>query len=138
VDLLVVRNPSVNGATLGRLYIDGTAFCDTLEDEDRKLEDGGLKVYGQTAIPRPKEPYQVILDWSHRFQRELPKILGVGQFSGVRIHPGNSKSDTDGCLLVGRRNSVDNIADSRATFNKLFDRLNEAYDRGERITLMIK
>ena len=44
--------------TIGRLYIDGVYFCDTLEDTDRGLtsemseaEIKRIKVYGQTAIP---------------------------------------------------------------------------------------
>ena len=75
-------------STIGKLVVDDTFFCYTLEDKDRYLEtnpDG--KVYGETAIPRGK--YQVVIDYSQRFKRELPRLLHVPGFEGVRIHPGN-------------------------------------------------
>ena len=43
--------------TIGRLYIDGVYFCDTLEDKVRdlnkngKFDNGEKKVYSETAIP---------------------------------------------------------------------------------------
>ena len=43
--------------TIGRLYIDGVYFCDTLEDKVRdlnkngKFDNGENKVYSETAIP---------------------------------------------------------------------------------------
>ena len=46
--------------TIGKLYIDGEYFCDTLEDTVRdlnkngKFDNGEKKVYGETAIPYRK------------------------------------------------------------------------------------
>ena len=44
--------------TIGKLYLNGKYFCDTLEDTDRGLKDTmpteeieKIKVYGKTAIP---------------------------------------------------------------------------------------
>ena len=44
--------------TIGKMYIDGEYFCDTLEDTDRGLKQEyslaelkELKEYGKTAIP---------------------------------------------------------------------------------------
>jgi hypothetical protein len=82
--------------TIGELYIDGVFFCYTLEDVVRNA--GTKKVYGQTAIPY--NTYKVILSLSNRFKKVLPEILNVPDFSGVRIHGGNTEADSLGCILV--------------------------------------
>ena len=81
--------------TIGHLYIDGEFFCYTLEDEVRLR---GHKVYGKTAIPTGT--YKVIVDMSKRFRRYMPRILQVPDFTGVRLHGGNTAEDTHGCPLV--------------------------------------
>lgn len=140
MNLTLTRQPSADGATLGRLAIDGAAFCDTLEDEDRALErDPAAKIPGRSAIPRGR--YPVRITWSPRFKRELPLLADVPGFSGVRIHPGNTAADTEGCILVGRiapgANGLPAIQNSRWTFNRLFERIATAQDRGQPVTLDI-
>lgn len=87
--------------TFGRIWLDGEPICVTLEDAYRKLEAGGIKIPGETAIPCGR--YRVVLSVSNRFKRLLPEVLGVPQFSGIRIHAGNTEADTEGCILVGER-----------------------------------
>lgn len=122
-------------STIGRLSVNGEGFCVTLEDKDRRLEFGGEKVYGKTAIPRGT--YKVVIDFSNRFKRELPRLLNVPGFEGIRIHPGNAPEDTEGCILIGANWRKDWVTDSRATFNKLFQRLEIAYDNGEEIEIEV-
>lgn len=126
-----------SAATIGDLFIDGMYFCKTLEDADRKLECDGEKIYGRTAIPRGA--YDVIIDWSNRFKRELPHVLDVPGFSGIRIHAGNKPEDTEGCILVGKSVIEDDfISDSRNTLIRLMTRLEAVYERGEKIVLEVK
>ena len=133
----VVRDKSAHGATLGTLYVNGLEFCDTLEDEDRALETcDWAKIYGQTAIPRGR--YAVTISRSSRFQRELPEILDVPGFTGIRIHPGNVAADTHGCLLVGRRDGAARVINSRVVFEKLFALIVSSYKRDEPIELEIE
>ena len=87
------------GYTLGTLYLDGKFLCYTVEDLDRKIESGGTKVQGQTAIPRGE--YEISVSYSNRFQKELPILMNVPQFEGIRIHGGNTAEDSEGCILVG-------------------------------------
>ncbi len=128
-------------ATIGDLYLDNVLFCYVLEDRDRKLEEGGEKVYGETAIPRGT--YDVVITYSNRFKRELPLLKNVPQFEGIRIHPGNTKEDTHGCLLPGSAYVSSNLGkmgvlNSRATFNKLFTELESAYSKQEPIKITIR
>lgn len=133
--LLLVREPSGDKCTPGKLYVNGVFECFTLEDKDRKLEAGGEKIYGQTAIPRGT--YEVIINFSQRFKRDLPLLLNVAGFSGVRIHAGNTSEDTEGCILVGSSRGDQRVNNSRVAFNKLFDQLDEAYAANEPISLEI-
>lgn len=55
--------------SIGRLYVDGEYFCDTIEDRDRGLDDSmteqeirSVKVASETAIPRGT--YKVTLMFS--------------------------------------------------------------------------
>ena len=107
--------------TIGKFYIDGVFHCFSLEDKVRQ----GEKVNGQTAIPNGT--YSVIIDVSTRFGKQLPHILGVPNFTGVRIHPGNTSKDTEGCILLGQNwTGGDFISNSKIAFNSFFDKLKAA------------
>lgn len=112
MEIKLVRNPSDEACTIGALSVDGTFFCDTLEDVVREE-----KIPGRTAIPAGR--YRVVIDHSQHFNRELPHVLDVPNFVGIRIHAGNSQFDTEGCILVGQWQKGDSIINSRATLNTL-------------------
>jgi len=99
--------------TIGKLYIDGEYFCDTLEDPPREV-----KIMNETAIP--KGLYKVIINFSQRFQRMMPLLLDVPGFTGIRIHAGNTAQNTSGCLLVGKNKIVGQLVESRNVFDALF------------------
>ena len=113
---------------IGRLYINGVYFCDTLEDVDRGLDDSMTeeeikekKIYGKTAIPTGI--YTVLLTYSPKYKKVMPLINNVKGYSGIRIHSGNTAKDTLGCLLVGKNTKVGMVTDSRNTYNALYKRL---------------
>jgi hypothetical protein len=132
--LKIVRKTFTNTETIGKLFIDGVFFCDTLEDVDRKLEKGGVKIPAQTAIPRGE--YEIRITWSNRFQKYMIQIFGVKDFEGVRIHGGNSHKDTEGCPLVGAA-AENGLINSRITSQKLFDIVESAIGRKEKVTISI-
>jgi hypothetical protein len=76
------------------MLIDGAYFGFTLEDPLRF----GQKVYGDTCIPAGV--YEIKVTYSPRFKRDMPQILRVPKYTGVRIHGGNSHKNTLGCPLV--------------------------------------
>lgn len=133
--IVVYRFEFTDKSTISHLTT-GDFHCFILEDCDRHLEDHPeKKIYAKTAIPRGT--YKVVIDYSPRFNRDLPRLMDVPGFSGVRIHPGNDSDDTEGCLLPGSTYGVDFVYNSRATFNKLFDILEHSYDSGEELEMEI-
>lgn len=123
--------------TIGKLYIDGVYFCDTLEDKVRdlnkngKFDNGEKKVYSETAIPYGT--YKVDINtvsprfknrvWAKPYSGKIPRLLNVNSFEGVLIHPGTTSKDTSGCLLVGRNTIVGKLTQSQNTFHKLMSKL---------------
>jgi len=103
--------------TIGKLYIDGKYFCDTLEDRDRGLrqntplaEINRIKVMHETAIPTGT--YKVVVNMSPTKKRILPRLLDVPGFSGILIHRGNTANDSSGCILVGENKVVGQLINS--------------------------
>ena len=128
MELLVVRYHKKPTYTIGKLFIDGDYFCDTLEDTDRGLSNAmqlsqiqAAKRKGITAIPTGR--YLMELTLSPRFGRTLPIIIGVKGFDGIRIHRGNTHEDTEGCILVGENKAVGKVLNSANTENSLIERL---------------
>ena len=89
--------------TIGKVFIDDKDVnIFTLEDKVREISDQPVKdwkVQNTTAIP--SGTYKMIIDFSTRFQKLMPHILDVEGFTGVRIHSGNTSSQTEGCLILG-------------------------------------
>ena len=131
--LKLVRKYRKETYTIGKLYVDGVYFCDTIEDRDRGLNDSMSlaeimvkKRYGETAIPYGT--YKVEITYSPKYKKLMPEVKNVKGFSGIRIHSGNTAKDTLGCLIVGKNKEVGKVLESRKTYNKLFALLKDAKD----------
>lgn len=103
--------------TIGKLYVDGNYFCDTLEDTDRGLrqdmslsEIKEIKEMHRTAIPAGR--YDITVTYSPKFGRQLPRLQNVPGFEGILIHRGNTSQDTSGCILVGENKVVGKVINS--------------------------
>lgn len=125
--------------TIGKLYIDGKYFCDTIEDTDRGLnskmslaEIQKKKIQNKTAIPTgmyyvdmktvsPKYSNFKKYSWSKPYNAKIPRLLNVPGYLGVLIHPGNTEEDTSGCILVGENKVVGKVINSVATWKKLME-----------------
>ena len=138
--LLLKRIPKPE-YTIGHLYIDGVYFCDTLEDPVRDLnkngvfDDGEVKIYGNSAIPYGT--YEVTITYSNKYQKNMPLINNVPNFTGIRIHSGNTAEDTKGCILVGENKVIGKVINSKLTFDNLYPMLETAIEEGEQITIEI-
>ena len=140
--------------TIGRLYVDGIYFCDTVEDKDRGLKSHHpleqikkSKVYGETAIPMGT--YTIDMDrvspkfssrsWAKPYGGKIPRLRSVPGFESILIHPGNTAASSLGCILVGINDKVGRVSDSQRTFRRLMDDyLAPAHERGETITITIQ
>lgn len=129
MNLKLVRKTFTDESTVGALSVNGKHECFTLEDKVR-----AVKIKGATAIPAGI--YEVTITFSDRFQRPLPLLLNVPNFSGIRIHSGNTADDTEGCILVGTTQSKNFIGNSRVAFKALCGKIEKAL-RKEKIFMEV-
>jgi hypothetical protein len=120
-------------ATMGKLLIDDVFECFTCEDRYRAPPEP--KVPHETCIPVGQ--YEVLITPSPRFKVMMPLLVDVPGFVGVRIHPGNTVLDTDGCILVGRERNGERVEQSRVAYEALFSKLAAAELKGERVTIAV-
>ena len=129
MELLLKRTSSDQYCTIGKLYVNGTFECFTLEDSPILRPDN------KGAIPVGE--YTVVIDFSDRFQKYMPHVMDVPGFTGIRIHKGNTDKDTEGCILVGIEEGKDCLEGSKIAFDHLFIRLKNAESHGDSISLSI-
>lgn len=130
MELRLQRKWLTEQSTIGELTINGKFSCYVLEDVVR-----ANKIPGKTAIPAGR--YRITLTPSARFQRVLPLLNDVPNYAGVRIHPGNTAADTEGCLLPGLQRGQDQLMSSRLAFGSLFNQLQAADKDGQEIWIEI-
>lgn len=119
----------------GKFFVNKLFFGETLEDKDRRLEDGGEKIDGDTAIPRGR--YKVTLSMSRRFGRVMPELHDVPGFTGVRVHGGNTEVDTHGCPLLGQVRTDTGVANCKGVNDRLYVTLQAAEQRGEEVWMTV-
>lgn len=140
--LTIKRTITRNSYTLGKLYVDGVYFCDTLEDKDRGLTQSmsveqikSMKVPGETAIP--KGTYRVTLDVvSPKFSKypfymqtcggKLPRLIDVKGYEGVLIHVADGpKRDSlvQGCIGIGNLSAEEYLMNGKKVFAELYNKL---------------
>jgi hypothetical protein len=129
MELKLIRETKTNDSTIGKLYINEIYHCYTLEDKEREV-----KVQNVTAIPKGR--YEVIVNFSNRFQQQMPLLLNVPNFVGVRIHWGNYSKDTEGCILLGTSKAVNMIGNSRTAYAKFMSVINKV-SKKEKIFITI-
>ncbi|HMK20113.1 MAG TPA: DUF5675 family protein, partial [Chitinophagaceae bacterium] len=134
MELELTRSVKTNKSTIGELTVNGVFECFILEDKDRGLRKDMpiselivMKIKTRTAIPTGR--YEIVVSFSDKFQKMLPLLLDVPAFAGIRIHPGNTDANTEGCLLPGKTKSPDMIGSSRVAFTALFDKIKAALQR---------
>ena len=123
-------------STLGALYIDGEFQCLTLEDPFQIR-----KIPGISRIPEGL--YRITLrtdgGWHDREKaryaggrimehRGMLWVRDVPDFEWILIHPGNSPTDTEGCLLVGdnaarRTDGSHMLVYSRLSYERIYPRI---------------
>ena len=127
--------------TLGHIFIGGVWICDTLEDEFREV-----KVAGETRIPAGN--YRLILEHSpkfsvpERYNHRMLTIVGVPNFTGIRIHKGRRESHSEGCPLTGwgyrfLENGTAELQDPDKAYGRLYGIVAPSIERGEECRIII-
>ena len=142
MELRLERKYRNNNYCIDKLYVNGKYFSDVLEDPDRGLTDNmsleeikKVKIKGNTCIPYGT--YNITITYSPRFKKNLPLLNNVKGFDGIRIHSGNKPQDTEGCLLPGFNKVKGQVIDSRVTTDKLIAQIQQALNKGEKVTITI-
>jgi hypothetical protein len=124
MELAVVRTDFTSLSTIGNFMIDNVKAYNSLE-----LPWGdGANIHQKNCIL--PGTYEVIIDFSPHFQRNMPHILNVPDRDEIRIHIGNNPHDTEGCVLIGLSKGLDFIGNSKAAFDDFFLRLTTALENG--------
>jgi len=113
--------------TIGRLHINGSYYCDTLEPPVRSKKPRAI----------PTGIYKIVVMRSPRFDRQLPRLLDVPDFIGILIHAGNTVKDTAGCILVGENKVVGGVINSRKAEKELTMRILRAQNLEQEVTIEI-
>jgi hypothetical protein len=116
---ITVHRIKDNGArTLGVISVDGMIYGWTLEEPWRNNQ--------RSISCIPAGEYPVRLTLSNRFKMVTPELLNVPDRTAIRIHPGNTEADTEGCILVGWKATSVGVYESRPAYEHLFAHLQYA------------
>ena len=122
MDLTLKRTNKNTGAIIGFLTVNKVFECWTLEDPQDFI---------------PLGTYPVEITYSPHFKEDLPLLDGVPNRTAIRIHPGNTKDDTEGCILVGQAHTDSMVLQSRLAFSHLFVQIRQALDNGESVSITV-
>ena len=131
VNLLIIRDTFTEKSTIGRLFINGESFCDTLENpyinNERNIScipEGQYKVRLRLARESATR------DYLHLLVQDVPNR------SYILVHIGNKPSHTKGCILVGNGRQQDIVENSRLAMELVIKEILNL--GGENINLIIK
>lgn len=127
MELTLNRNSFDTNSTQGSLAIDGSFQCYTLELPNVDGNPGSCIPQGRYKVvlaPSPKFMAKGESDsWVQEYANQMPHLEGIPGRSLIMIHWGNDPRDTEGCILVGQNQSVDEVENSRAAFSDLWSKI---------------
>ena len=141
MELLLERKYLKSNYTISNLSVNGKFYCNVIEDVVRDFNKNGtfdcgeFKISGHTAIPYGE--YEIKVTYSPKFKRELPLLLDVKHFEGIRIHRGNTEKDSSGCLIPGENKKKGMILNSTKYELELTKMIKECNNKREKVTIKI-
>lgn len=129
MEILVQRFNYSENSVIGRLALDGSHFCFTLE---RPWKNNQHEV--SCILPGR---YPVTIRYSPHWNAPMPHVENVPGRSEIMLHPANWVSQLLGCIAPGETYGQDCINESRAAFAPLFGRIKDAFERGEPVWLLV-
>lgn len=132
--ILVTRKWFTTRSTISEITIIGDDYkAFGIEDVARP---DGVKIPKETAIMAGK--YPVTFDYSPRHAINMPHILNVPMFTGVRFDIANYAEQLEGCIGVGCGRGINAVWDSKKAHNILCEKIISALNDGEPVWVQIE
>ena len=90
----LIRDEQTSEGALGKLYIDGDYFCETLQPDET---DSHFHIPAGTYICKRFHGAK----WNDTFEINREGESGVDGHHYLLFHSGNTEDDTEGCILLG-------------------------------------
>ena len=120
-----------DASTMGKLFLNGEEFCDTLElawkDNQRSIS---CIPAGEYKVRLRLQRESATRDYIHLLVQDVPNR------SYILVHIGNTTADTKGCILVGQSRQQDFVGNSTLAMELIIKEI--IHLGGENITLIIK
>ena len=131
VNLLIIRDTFTKKSTIGKLFINGESFCDTLENPYINNERNISCIpEGQYNVRLRLARESATRDYLHLLVQDVPDR------DWILFHIGNYPSQTKGCILVGNGRKQDVVENSRLAMDLVIKEILNL--GGENINLIIK
>ena len=131
INILILREKFTDKSIIGRLFLNGESFCDTLElpyiDNQKSISSIPIGVY-KARLRLPRE--SATRNYLHILIKDVPNR------KYILIHRGNKPEDSRGCILVGMKNEQDFVSNSRLAMDLLIKEIINLGD-GYNINLII-
>ena len=105
---------------ISRLYDGKTGewICDAIEDTVRDDDHNGRIDHGEAKFAKTR------LDIGHKARYGcIPLLHKVNSFTSIRIHPGETEKNSEGCILLGYNKEVGRMSDSEAVCLSFYERM---------------
>lgn len=110
----IVRTYFTRELTKGVIFVDDIFYGYTLEPQIKGVSEiSWLNRCINTGS------YQAMYEYSNKFKRHLIELKRVPNHDEIKIHNGNYREHTRGCILIGKRSEKGCVLDSIAALNKL-------------------
>lgn len=110
----VVRTYFNQNYTKGVMLVDNKFFGYTLEPQTKGSDEISCL---NRCIDTGK--YVAVYEYSPKFKQYLIELKNVPNHTEIKIHAGNFRSNTRGCILVGLRSIVGGVLDSKIAVDAL-------------------
>lgn len=129
----VIRTYYSENYTKGLIFVNDVFFGYTLEPQKKATnETSFLNRCIDTGT------YIAEYEYSPKFKKHLIELKNVPNHTEIKIHAGNFRKDTRGCILMGRRSDVGCVLDSKIMVDMLNMVARDAKNVREKIEVEVR
>lgn len=133
MEIEVIRTYFNQNYTKGIMLVDDKFFGYTLEPQ---IKGNDEIRYLNRCIDTGK--YVAKYEYSPKFKQNLIELKNVPNHTEIKIHSGNFRSDTRGCILVGLRSDVGCVLDSKIAVEMLNTMAKNAKNSNVKIEIEVR